>query len=106
MMSSGASRHHAPAEACQRLHWGNPLDAWSISTMRPPQRSHCSLTTSRFSGVQLFTAGFKVWGIDLKFWGTDMRLFIACAIIISAAIGMGGCWWHHHAAAVVTQPLK
>ena len=25
--------------------------------------------TSRFSGVQLFTAGFKVWGIDLKFWG-------------------------------------
>ena len=35
--------------------------------------------------------------------GTDMRVLLACAIIISAAIGMGGCWWHHQAA-VVTQP--
>jgi hypothetical protein len=35
--------------------------------------------------------------------GVHMRAFLACAIIISAAIGMGGCWWHHQAA-VVTQP--
>jgi len=32
-----------------------------------------------------------------------MRVLLACAIIISAAIGMGGCFWHHQAA-VVTQP--
>jgi hypothetical protein len=38
-------------------------------------------------------------------WGTDMRVFLAIAIIISAAIGMGGCFWHHQQA-VQTQPLK
>jgi hypothetical protein len=35
--------------------------------------------------------------------GADMRVLLACAIIISAAIEMGGCFWHHQAA-VVTQP--
>jgi hypothetical protein len=34
-----------------------------------------------------------------------MRAFLAIAIIISAAIGMGGCFWHHQQA-VQTQPLK
>ena len=34
-----------------------------------------------------------------------MRVFIACAIILTAAIGLGGCWGHHEQA-VVTQPLK
>jgi hypothetical protein len=34
-----------------------------------------------------------------------MRVFIACAIIISAAIGLSGCFGHHEKA-VVTQPLK
>jgi hypothetical protein len=34
-----------------------------------------------------------------------MRVFIACAIILTAAIGLGGCWWHHNQQ-VVTQPLK
>jgi len=29
-----------------------------------------------------------------------MRLFIACAIILSLALGMGGCWWHHEEVAV------
>jgi hypothetical protein len=34
-----------------------------------------------------------------------MRAFIACAIIISAAIGLAGCWGHHEQA-VMTEPLK
>jgi hypothetical protein len=37
-----------------------------------------------------------------------MRVFTALAIIISLAIGLGGCagaWWHHQQA-VVTKPLK
>jgi hypothetical protein len=37
--------------------------------------------------------------------GADMRVLLAFAIIISAAIGMGGCFWHHQQA-VQTQPLK
>jgi hypothetical protein len=34
-----------------------------------------------------------------------MRVFIACAIILTAAIGLGGCWGHHEKA-VVAEPLK
>ena len=34
-----------------------------------------------------------------------MRILIACAIIISAAIALGGCWGHHEKA-VVQEPLK
>jgi hypothetical protein len=34
-----------------------------------------------------------------------MRLFIACAIIISTVIGLGGCVGHHEKA-VVAEPLK
>ena len=34
-----------------------------------------------------------------------MRLFIACAIIISTTIGLGGCFGHHEKA-VVMEPLK
>ena len=37
--------------------------------------------------------------------GTSMRILIACAIIISAAVGLGGCWGHHEKA-VVQEPLK
>jgi hypothetical protein len=33
-----------------------------------------------------------------------MRVFIICATLVTATIGLGGCWWHHQAA-VVTQPL-
>jgi hypothetical protein len=33
-----------------------------------------------------------------------MRFFLACAIIIMAAIGLGGCF--HHEQAVSSQPLK
>jgi hypothetical protein len=34
-----------------------------------------------------------------------MRLFLACAIIISTAIGLGGCFGHHQKE-VVSEPLK
>jgi hypothetical protein len=34
-----------------------------------------------------------------------MRVFIACAIIISATLGLAGCFGHHEKA-VVTEPLK
>jgi hypothetical protein len=37
--------------------------------------------------------------------GIAMRVFIALAIVISAAIGLGGCFGHHEQA-VVTEPLK
>ena len=33
-----------------------------------------------------------------------MRILVAFAITLGAAIGLGGCFWHHQAA-VVTQPL-
>ena len=35
--------------------------------------------------------------------GNTMRIFMAFAITMAAAIGVGGCFWHHQAA-VVTQP--
>jgi len=35
--------------------------------------------------------------------GNPMRIFMAIAITMAAAIGLGGCFWHHQAA-VVTQP--
>jgi hypothetical protein len=34
-----------------------------------------------------------------------MRVLIACAIVISATIGLGGCFGHHEKA-VVQEPLK
>jgi hypothetical protein len=37
--------------------------------------------------------------------GLAMRLFIACAIIISTAVGLGGCFGHHEKA-VMAEPLK
>jgi uncharacterized membrane protein AbrB (regulator of aidB expression) len=39
----------------------------------------------------------------------QMRIFVALAITVGAAIGLGGCFWHHQAAAVaqpVLKPLK
>ena len=35
----------------------------------------------------------------------SMRVFIACAIILTAAIGLGGCFGHHEKA-VMAEPLK
>ena len=57
---------------------------------------------------QLFSANadIVVYRIDRKKTGDQpMRLFIACAIIISATIGLGGCFGHHEKA-VVMEPLK
>ena len=34
-----------------------------------------------------------------------MRILMACAIIISATVGLGGCFGHHEKA-VVQEPLK
>ena len=34
-----------------------------------------------------------------------MRILIACAVIISAAVGLGGCFGHHEKA-IVQEPLK
>ena len=34
-----------------------------------------------------------------------MRLFIACAIIVTATLSLGGCVGHHEKA-VVSEPLK
>ena len=34
-----------------------------------------------------------------------MRILIACAIIILATVGLGGCFGHHEKA-VVQEPLK
>lgn len=34
-----------------------------------------------------------------------MRVLLACAIVISATIGLGGCFGHHEKA-VVAEPLK
>jgi hypothetical protein len=36
--------------------------------------------------------------------GLAMRALIVCAIVITAAVGLGGCF--HHAQAVTQQPLK
>jgi hypothetical protein len=33
-----------------------------------------------------------------------MRVFLACAIVIAAAIGLGGCF--HHTQTVTQEPLK
>jgi hypothetical protein len=40
-----------------------------------------------------------------KGWEISMRVFIACAIILTAAVGLGGCWGHHEKA-VMAEPLK
>lgn len=34
-----------------------------------------------------------------------MRVFLAIAIVISAAVGLGGCFGHHEKA-VTAEPLK
>jgi hypothetical protein len=36
-----------------------------------------------------------------------MRIIIVCTIVLTAAIGLGGCFFHGwHQQAVTTQPLK
>jgi hypothetical protein len=35
----------------------------------------------------------------------QMRLLLACAIAVTAAVALGGCWWHHQEQ-VVVQPME
>ena len=58
--------------------------------------------TSQLLSRKLSIVGYR---IDRKNGGLAMRLFIACAIIISTAIGLAGCFGHHEKA-VITEPLK
>lgn len=37
--------------------------------------------------------------------GSTMRIFVACAIIVSSLVGLTGCVGHHEKA-VVSEPLK
>src|SRR5262245_4114220 len=55
-----------------------------------------------FLGYECYNGACKRHGTRGR--ETSMRVFIACAIILTAAIGLGGCFGHHEA--VVTQPLK
>ena len=49
---------------------------------------------------------YKSWGKAAnKGREISMRVFIACAIILTAAIGLGGCFGHHEKA-VMAEPLK
>jgi hypothetical protein len=44
---------------------------------------------------------------DPPWRGMTMRIFIVCAILVTVAMGLGGCFWHGwHQQAVTTQPLK
>ncbi|MGH6791358.1 MAG: hypothetical protein ACRECF_01275 [Methyloceanibacter sp.] len=65
------------------------------------------LFDSSVAQVSQLSAGERIIVIDRNEgkWGIAMRVFIALAIVISAAIGLGGCFGHHEKA-VVTEPLK
>jgi hypothetical protein len=41
--------------------------------------------------------------IGLNTGNSTMRVMIVCALLISATLGLGGCFWHHQAA-VVSEP--
>jgi hypothetical protein len=44
---------------------------------------------------------------DRESGGITMRILIVCAIALTAAMGLGGCFFHGwHQQAVTTQPLK
>jgi hypothetical protein len=62
----------------------------------------CVLSVTAFSGKERYNLPGKAAN---KGRGISMRVFIACAIILSAAVGLGGCWGHHEKA-VVAEPLK
>jgi hypothetical protein len=80
-----------------------PLTAASrrlaASWSRPLSRETCPKCHRLCSRVRYS----KVYADRQKQGGRAMRVFLALAIIISAAIGMAGCFYHHEQA-VVTQP--
>jgi hypothetical protein len=69
-MSSGASRHHSPVAACQRLHVGQPVSRspqWSISTKG---WSHC---LQRLDGmVTIHFDASAIWACPIHL--TDLHL--------------------------------
>ena len=60
----------------------------------------CVPRVTAFSGEALYTDYQKTTN-----GGLAMRVFLACAIIISATLGLAGCFGHHEKA-VVQEPLK
>jgi len=54
--------------------------------------------------VQVPYPGNAMVATAIPITGVEMRVFIACAIIVTAAIGLGGCF--HHQQAVVEQPIS
>jgi hypothetical protein len=75
-----------------------PLRRWTTDELE---------TAIYSSSLDLDATGVKelaVWAEVLsKNEGKPMHIFMALAITMAAAIGLGGCFWHHQAA-VVTQP--
>ena len=60
-------------------------------------------STSLFGCSLQLTPRSSGWISAQQNEGNPMRIFMAIAITMAAAIGLGGCFWHHQAA-VVTQP--
>jgi hypothetical protein len=65
------------------------------------------LFDSSVAQVSQLSAGERIIVMDRNEgkWGIAMRVFIACAIIITAALSLGGCVGHHEKA-VSAEPLK
>ena len=68
------------------------------------RRSFCAL---RVKSVTAFPRRIDIVvpRSDNENGGIDMRVFIACAIIITATLSLGGCVGHHEKA-VSAEPLK
>jgi len=63
--------------------------------------STCVRSVTAFPGKRPYSRAQK----NSKTGEWTMRLFIALAIIISATVGLGGCFGHHEKA-VTHEPLK
>ena len=80
----------------------------ALSALRPKGRSflfvpQCGPSVTAFLGQERYkSCREKQRTIETE---DSMRVFIACAIILTAAVGLGGCWGHHEKA-VVAEPLK
>jgi hypothetical protein len=92
-MSSAASRHHSPVEACQRLHIGQPVrrsPQWSISIRLLPQRSHLSLLMLMFS---LLIFGYGAKPLDQRFFfkGDIMMKSALLPLTVGLILGSAVC---------------
>jgi hypothetical protein len=84
---------------------GQHLEGAAILPMGASQRA--VLFDSSVAQVSQLSAGERIIVMDRNEgkWGIAMRVFIACAIIITAALSLGGCVGHHEKA-VSAEPLK